>query len=374
VSSQLAVERTIALLLVTCPCVLALATPIIFSVGLIRAARRGILFRSTEVIERLEHVKELIFDKTGTLTTGVMSVREAWCVQEGNVEVVAAGAATEHLAVLAELEKGIEHPVAHALLNFTRLAGVSSTVIMQRECISGRGVSARSEQGDLLMIGSPEWELLKQRIAPAAERIIHRESSSGATLIVYSPKPEVVYLFALSDMLRAESKTVLGYFNKRSMQLSVLSGDLHASTVAIAQQLEIPAAHCFAPYSPEEKSKFVQTHEQQSRCAMIGDGINDIGALKAAHVGIGIIGGAEASLKVADVYLADAGIEKLPLLFTGAQRVMRAVRLALCVSVSYNIVAAIAACTGMIGPLEAAIIMPLSSLTSISFAATRRSF
>lgn len=374
ISSEIAIERTIALLLVTCPCVLALATPIVFSVGLVRAARQGIIFRSTEIIERLEKITDLIFDKTGTLTSGSMSVSDVWRIEGLKVERLFEETQDQELGQLTELELGIEHPVAHALRGYARKFGESQGSFVQRNLVAGRGIHAISSKGGDVFLGSPQWDKLSARLSTEAAQLISQESARGSTVVAFSPRPETVYLFSVSDRLRPESLPTLNFFRARGARISLLSGDLRKTAVSVAAQVSIPEQECFAPCSPEEKAKIVSERERDRRCAMVGDGINDISALSAAHVGIGIIGGAEASMKVADVYLSDGSMEKLPVLFTGANRVMRAVRLGLIISAGYNIIGAYGACTGMIGPLEAAIIMPLSSLTSILFAATRKTF
>lgn len=374
VSMQLAIERTIAFLLVACPCVLALATPIVFSVALIQAARRGVLLRSAEVIERLERVKQVFFDKTGTLTVGEMRVQRIWGPEKKWLD---AGGVSDlrGLELVAQMEQGIEHPVAFALREFIHREGLPDAAqVSEREIVSGSGIRLALQNRFVALIGSPAWAEIRMHLPADALEAIKQESLSGATLVAFVPHPEVVWLFSIADQLRSESRQVVELLRARGLSCSIVSGDLFDTTEAVARELGIASLSCHAPRSPEQKRELIAAETRRTPCLMVGDGINDAAALAAAEVGVGLVGGAESALKVADIYLGSGDLNQLVSVLQGSKRVMRSVRLSLSVSALYNVLGATAAFFGQIGPLEAAVLMPLSSLTSILVAATRRSF
>ena len=377
IDGAMAIERTIALLLVTCPCVLALATPIVFSVSMVRAARRGILFRTSEAIERIETIRQVLFDKTGTLTTGVMSVKAVYKISHDQLSLLSNDQINriDDFTLLYQIELGIEHPIASAIREYLRAnSSVSKRSQIKIEAVEGKGIRATSEGAESILIGSPSWEAITSRITDKGAQVIDELLEGGDSAIVFSPAFANSYLLILGDAVRVESKNVISFFNQRKFEVAIISGDQKVTTDAIGKQLGISTEKCFAPCTPEDKRHKVTELQPRGSIAVVGDGINDVAALSAATLGIGIIGGAEASLKIADVYLSEGTIEKLPMLFTGSLKVMRSVRLSLCISACYNVLGAAGAFWGVIGPLEAAIIMPISSLTSILLASTRRTF
>ena len=181
-------------------------------------------------------------------------------------------------------------------------------------------------------------------------------------------------LFALGNTLYPDAKKTVTALSKRGISLSLLSGDTPSVVKQVAQQLGIPETQAYGGVLPEEKSALIQESESRTPTAMVGDGVNDAAALQAAHVGVGIHGGAEACLRVADVYLAKSGIVALLELIEGSRRTMTIVRRNLAFSAIYNIIGGTLAMLGYIGPLEAAILMPLSSLTVIGNAFLSRTF
>ncbi|HEU4564836.1 MAG TPA: HAD-IC family P-type ATPase, partial [Gemmatimonadaceae bacterium] len=151
----------------------------------------------------------------------------------------------------------------------------------------------------------------------------------------------------------------------RGWSIGLLSGDAPAVVAAAGRALGLDAAECAGGATPEEKLRVVERESRDGPVVMVGDGVNDAAAIAAASVGIGVHGGAEASLATADVYLAEPGLAPLVRLADGASRTMRVIRRNVLFSLAYNLVGATLAMTGVLDPLIAAVLMPISSLTVV---------
>jgi len=173
----------------------------------------------------------------------------------------------------------------------------------------------------------------------------------------------LIRLYLLTAELRAGATELLSALEKRSLTTHLLSGDTKALTRALGLELGIEAENIHAELSPEEKLEYVE--QQAEPTLMIGDGANDAAALIASDVGVAVSGGAEVSMKAADVFLATGSLDSLVELLRAAQVSVRRIKLNLCISVIYNIVGVGGAALGYVSPLVAAILMPLSSLTVV---------
>lgn len=363
VSWGLALENAIALLIVTCPCVLAFATPLTFSLSIARAARRGLLFRRAEALEILPRARTIVLDKTGTLTKGAPQLCAVRIPAEsGQMRELTPAVFAEHrpdlVAAALALEHGNEHPLAHALRTAFSSAQAELPNATAVEAVPGFGVRA-SLDGKL-------WSIGAIRGGKGLE-----EPYSVAELRA-NDSPCARFLF--QDEIRPGARALITDFRAEGREVYLLSGDTPAAVEAVANQVGIPLQNCRASATPEEKAEFVAKLQTHAPTVMIGDGVNDAAAFCAAATGIGFQGGAESALRVADVYLAEAHLPLLSHAFRGSRRVMRIARWNLCFSVMYNILGGTAAMLGLLGPLGAAILMPLSSLTVVSFAILAKSF
>ncbi len=350
-----AVDQAIALLIVTCPCALGLATPLAMTVALGRAAQRGILIKGADTLERLARPGLICFDKTGTLTAGRMSVVE-WVGDETVRPLTAA------------LEAHSSHPVASAL---TQLVPDDHQLSLQATAVQetpGAGIRGRVD-GRSLLIGSERYlaengVTLPPTIARAAETLTARALSP-----VYISQDDVVVAVAgLGDPLRPDTSAALSTLRVGGWDLRLLSGDHRVIVSAIATELEIPADDAVGECTPERKRDWIDGAASAGPVVMVGDGVNDAAALATADVGIAVHGGAEASLAAADVYLRTPGLSAILDLLSAARSTVRAIHVGLAVSLAYNVVAASLAIAGIINPLIAAILMPLSSLTVVAIA------
>lgn len=379
-----ALENAIALLIVACPCALGLATPLAVVAAVGRAARSGILIKGGDALERLASPGVLVLDKTGTLTQGAVSVVQ-WHGESDLQEAVAA------------LEEHASHPFAGALVEFGQAQAaitaadqsahsnidLASTLVEDVEAIPGKGVRGKVN-GKNLWVGSPAW--IKEQGADLPDQwitqILERALSPVAILQTNSSGEVVASAMAgIGDAIQPDAPRVVAELQKAGWQLQIMSGDHPQVVAAVAEKLGMDESHCFGGLSPEQKLTAIeQLREQQSQAPhplpvlMVGDGWNDAAALAAADVGIAVHGSAEASLAAADVFLSTPGLGGVAGLLNGAKRTVRVIRRNLAVSLAYNAVGVALAMTGVLNPLLAAVLMPVSSLTVVSVAWRSRTF
>jgi P-type Cu2+ transporter len=349
-----AVERTVALLIVACPCALGLATPLTLAVAVGRAARRGLLVKDAGALERLSHTSTIVLDKTGTLTGGRPEV-VAWC------------GPPELRPMVAALEARSSHPLARALVRAYaqgRVAEAQDVIERHDGGITG------AVDGNVVGIGSPRWARGRgfEPDAAIAERALELESS-GHTVVVVARDGRVCALAALLDAPRPGALAALDALRASGHRLEILSGDADGPVRRVADLLEVPSEHARGGVDPEGKlARVRELRAGGGQVVMVGDGVNDAAALAAADVGVAVHGGAEASLAAADVYVSRPGLEPLVDLVAIARRTMRTVRLNLGLSLAYNLCLGTLAVTGHVDALVAAIVMPISSATVLGVA------
>ena len=311
----MALTRALTLLIVTCPCALAISVPLTFHRSLSQAAHNGIIVKSDEVFEKLAKAEKVFLDKTGTITLGQLQVTEF--------------SSDRKLAdIICSLEKYSRHPVARALTDFAlKNGGVSVDVKDFRE-IPGKGVEGT--------IGNKFYLITGEEI---------REDG------------KVIASFRVRDGIRKDSKEIIGRLKEQGLGVSILSGDRPHVVEALAREAGIENA--FASVSPEKKVELVKG----KGTVMVGDGANDAMALEGADVGIAVSGAMDISLRASDVYLTTPGLAGVEKLLVLSRETMKVVKRNLILSIVYNSFSVIFVFTGVISPLVAAIVMPVSSLT-----------
>jgi Cu2+-exporting ATPase len=363
---SVALDHAIAMLIVTCPCALALATPLAMTVAIGRAARAGILIRGGDALERLARPGRLVLDKTGTLTEGRLALA-SW-----------SGDARLARAVVA-LERHARHPVAEAFV--AALAAPSSAAaepeVRDVSVTAGGGVEGRVD-GRRLAVGAPAF--VRARLASGASAATppgaDEAAAAGRTPVWVSVDGRAVASAGFADRVRPESAAILAALRARGFRPTILSGDAPAAVDAVGEELGFAAGERRAGATPEEKLEAIERleHDGGERVVMVGDGVNDAAAMARASVGIGVRGGAEACLAAADVFLARPGLGGLVPLVDGSARTLRVIRRGIALSLAYNLVGAGLTLAGRIDPLVAAILMPLSSLSVVLLAWRSRTF
>lgn len=330
------VMRALALVIVTCPCVFGMAIPLSMSFAIRAGARNGLVIKNSNAIERLWSVESIYFDKTGTLTTGEMSVRR---MSADDPEV---------LGLAAALEKDQPHPVAKAIVRALSQWPYRRKTVRQVVAIPGGGVIGW-RNGDEVALKPMD------RLATGLDTSsLH---SQYALFINGSERAQ----FEIGDQPRAEAKGVLDWFRDNQFDVQMLSGDQSSAVMRCGQLLGYASEKLHAAASPEEKAKILRANQRNS--AMVGDGANDAAALAASAVGIAMCGSLEASLRSADVYLIKPNLNAVVDLFKIARKTKIAIYRNLAFSVSFNLVSGALAVSGLMTPLWAAVLMPVSSLT-----------
>ena len=354
-----AIDHTVALLVVTCPCALGMATPLAVSVALRRASKAGVLFKSGEFVEALARPGIIVFDKTGTLTAGQPELL-AWC---GDVNLQ---------APLRAIEACSTHPLARSV---QRAFPENQLPVVDLQELAQGGLRAQIEGRDLL-VGShgllgrelgelPDW----------AERFVAEQAGASRTPVLIARDGIVVAGVAFGDALRPDTKQSLAELRQLGFRFEILSGDDQRVVDAVARDLGIDAAAARGRQSPEAKlERIAQLRQRGERVFMVGDGVNDAGAMAAASVGIAVHGGAEAALGAADVFTTRSGLSVLVDAVVGSRRAVSAIRRGIVISLGYNVVGIALAATGILSPLVAAVMMPLSSISVISLALKARTF
>jgi Cu2+-exporting ATPase len=350
-SAAHALDDALALLIVTCPCALALATPLAITVAVGRAARRGMLIKGGDALELLATPGILVLDKTGTITEGRTALA-AWHGPDWVKPLVLA------------LEEGSSHPLADG---FRRAwSGVVPATVSTSRHVAGGGLEG-TVSGHAVRIGSPRF--VRESMVVIDESLEHVTHTLDRTLtpVHIAVDGVLVAIAGLGDRVREEAFAALQQLRGRGWRTVMLSGDAHDVVASVGRALAFDAPDAIGAVSPEGKLAFVEQLKATSgrTVVMVGDGVNDAAAIAAAHVGIGVHGGAEACLATADIYLTRPGLGALVELTEGAHRTLHVIRRNIALSIGYNLIGAGLAVFGVLTPLIAAILMPTSSITVV---------
>jgi Cu2+-exporting ATPase len=343
------VPAVVAVLIVACPCALALATPAAVTAATDALLRRGVLVARGHLLETMARVTDLALDKTGTLTVGQPQLIAVHRLDHKCDEATV-------LALAAALEVGSNHPIALAI----RAAVPSDAPSLAAETLthtSGGGLIGRVA-GQRLALGRPQWVAEQLGLVVPAPLPPVPDS---ATLVALANDKGWLALIVLADTLRPEAREVLCRFAACGVRLHLLSGDRLEAVAAVASLLPVSVA--LGGLLPEAKHDYlVALRAQGAIVAMVGDGINDAPVLAAAHAGIAMGSGADLTRLTADAVLLSGELTGLWLLYHQAQRTLKVIRQNLRWSFAYNLVAIPVAMAGWVTPWLAGIGMALSSL------------
>ncbi len=329
------IMRSIAVLVIACPCALGLATPAAIAVGLGRAARNGILFRRADSLELFKKINQIVFDKTGTLTTGAFDIKEFKILDAHLKE-------DEFKRILFSLEKYSNHPIAQSLTRAWRT--LPELRWKKIEEIKGHGILAISLDGNEYKAGS-------------------------ATFIGNTPEDHTIWLMKnnlltgwvdMHDEVRPEAREVIAWFKKRNIKTILLSGDRKQNCLDTAAALGIDEV--IAEQSPHQKLEQIERLSHDAVTAMVGDGINDAPALAKASVGISMSDASQIAIQTADVVLMNSGLKKLPLAIQLGRQTYLTIRQNLFWAFFYNIIAIPIAAIGLLTPAIAAAAMAFSDV------------
>lgn len=280
------IYKGLTLLLIGCPCALVISTPAAITSGLAAAARRGALIKGGAALEQLGRVTQVAFDKTGTLTVGkprVTAIHPATGISE-----------SELLTLAAAVEQGATHPLAQAIVREAQVAELAIPTAQSQRALVGSGIEAQVNGERVLICAAGKHP------ADAFAGLINELESAGQTVVLVVRNDDVLGVIALQDTLRADAATAISELNALGVKGVILTGDNPRAAAAIAGELGLEFK---AGLLPEDKVKAVTELNQHAPLAMVGDGINDAPAMKAAAIGIAMGSGTDVALETADAAL-----------------------------------------------------------------------
>ncbi len=355
----------IAVLVISCPCALGIATPAALMVGVGKGAELGILIRSGEVLERVERLTTVVFDKTGTLTRGQPALTQV-IPTTGNTN-------DQVLQLAASLEHGSEHPLAEALLAAAAAQGLELLPVTKFQAQVGEGVQA-DIGGRRLWLGNRS---LAGRFVPRLDEAVlaplQQLETAGHTVMLLGEDTAVLGLLAVADTVRPEAKQAVALLQRRRIQVVMLSGDNRSTAQAIAAQVGI--RDVIAEVRPADKAATVRALQQAGQVvAMVGDGINDAPALATADIGIAIGSGADVAKEAGDLLLLGNDLRDVVTAIGLSRATMTKIRQNLFWAFIYNSLGVPIAALGWLNPMIAGAAMALSSLSVIVNSSLLRRF
>ena len=330
-----AMMRSIAVLVIACPCAMGLATPAAIAVGLGRAARSGILFRNAKSLENFRTIKQVVFDKTGTLTTGLFTIS---AYKSDGIDE------SEFKSIVFSLEKYSNHPIAKCIASSFK----TKDEIRWKKIEEVKGVGMKSEDKN----GNVYW-------AGSFKLATDQTDESNHNVYVLKNNKLIGWI-DLEDEIRTEAKDVIQYLQSKQIKTILLSGDRKDKCDYIAKLLGIDQV--IAEQSPEQKLNVIADLNNKMPTAMVGDGINDAPALSKATIGISLSEASQIAIQSAQVVLMNHGIKKLPLALGLGRHTYVTIKQNLFWAFFYNIIAIPIAAFGYLTPTFGALVMGLSDV------------
>lgn len=330
-----ALMRSIAVLVIACPCAMGLATPAAIAVGLGRAAKTGILFRNATSLETFKNIRQVVFDKTGTLTTGKFKI-SGFNVIVGDEE--------EFKKIVYSLEKYSNHPIAKAIVAEWKSGNEINW--KKTEEIKGLGMQATDKEGNIYFAGSYK----------VAEGLTKDDTHN----VYIVRNGQLLGWIDVKDEIRPEAKQVIDYLHSKNINTILLSGDRQAKCDQLAVQLGIDTV--IAEQTPAQKLEKIDALNKKIPTAMVGDGINDAPALAKATIGISMNDASQIAVQSAQVILMNHGLKNLPTALGLGKHTYLTIKQNLFWAFFYNIIAIPVAAFGLLTPTFGALVMGLSDV------------
>jgi Cu+-exporting ATPase len=373
---QMMVMSSVSVLVIACPCVLGLATPIALFVAVIRAARRGILLKDLDVVDRAEDISVVAFDKTGTLTEGQPEIEKILTIE--NL------AQRDVLQWAASLEQAFDHPFARAFLRKAKEENIKLFPIQEPELVPGKGIRAKiikDQKTMSVVLGNMMW-LYDNSIEPSQvpQNLLWEAEGTGASVLWMAVDSKVMGIFILSDNLRKEAFSLVQDLRAKKWQVGLVTGDAENVAREISKKLQLDFYHFGV--TPDEKSTIVKRLSEKKKKGMdvifpkvlfVGDGINDAPALAEAHLGIALGSGTALAQHSASIILSSPRLSNI----RAALEILRETKVLITQNLSlafvYNLLA-IPIAAGVIyshwgvalNPSIAALAMSLSSISLVA--------
>ncbi|WLD94797.1 heavy metal translocating P-type ATPase [Alkalihalobacillus sp. AL-G] len=349
-----ALEASIAVLVIACPCALGLATPTSIMVGTGKGAEQGILFKGGEYLEGTHKIEAILLDKTGTITKGKPEVTD-WIpiTDEKNL-----------LSFVIAAEKASEHPLAEAIVNYGVEQQADSFIADDFEAIPGHGIKAIVNEKQVL-VGTRKLMNLEQVDFLEYEDKMAALEQDGKTAMLISLDEKLAGIIAVADTVKESSKSAIQSLQDLGIEVYMITGDNKRTAQAIADQTGIDGV--FAEVLPEEKAdKVKELQEKGKRVMMVGDGINDAPALALADIGVAIGTGTDVAIETADITLVGGDLMNLPKAIRLSRKTMTNIKQNLFWALFYNSAGIPIAAVGLLAPWVAGAAMAFSSVSVVS--------
>ena len=297
-----ALARGIAVLVISCPCALGLATPVAIMVGNGMGAKNGIMFKTSASLEEAGKTQVVILDKTGTITGGQPKV----------TEMITASSVSEMelLQNAYSLEVKSEHPLARAIVTYAENQSLTAENLQDFTVFPGTGLEGVTAAGEVLCAGNEAFIRSKAQITLQLQNTAQKLASEGKTPLFFAKNGLLLGIIAVSDVIRPESKQAINQMHQMGIRTIMLTGDNQRTAEAIAGQAGVD--HVVAGVLPNEKEKVIRQLKTRYRVMMVGDGINDAPALTAADTGVAIGAGTDIAIDAADVVLMKNSLLDVP--------------------------------------------------------------
>lgn len=323
-----AFKRCLALITIACPCAIAFGAPLAHSLGLKKAMSHGFFIRSGGVFEKLSSIKKVVFDKTGTLTSSDLTLMQTY----------PANLSEDYKSILLGLEKNSLHPVANSL---RKTWNTTSVLNLQAVETAGEGVSVNFDDH--------VYRVSRPKVIVENEMLQVDFTCDGKAL---------AYLY-FAERVAPEAHQVVQKFREEEFDVMMLTGDSRGRAIEVAKTVGIRPAFVFSEQSPASKKEVIQ---KNNPCLYIGDGLNDLQALQEAYVSFAVRGPFEATMQASDVYAPQKNLNALVELVELSKQVHRTLKTNLFFAIFYNTTGGILSLLGLVNPLVAAVLMPISSL------------
>jgi heavy metal translocating P-type ATPase len=343
------IVRGVTILIVFCPCAMLLSTPTAVAAAIGAAARRGILIKGGEILERVGSLDTVVFDKTGTITLGKPFLKDIRCYNGWQ--------RNQLLAIAAGIEKRSEHHLAKAIIQEAEKEGVSFIEPTVWEPVIGQGIVAKKDD-EIFLLGN-RW-LIKNRdimLTREQEEYCIENQGAGATVVFIAANGDIVGIITIQDPIREGAKEAIEALQREQIKKVVLlTGDATAVGNAVGAEVNIPVIH--GDLLPDDKVKYVETYQRDGfKVAMLGDGINDAPALAKADIGIAMgYSGTDIAIEAADIVLLSDDLKKIPETIRKSRKAIRTIWQNIVVANVINLAAIILAASGLLGPVAAAIV------------------
>ncbi len=372
-----ALTSAVAVLVISCPCALGLATPVAIMVGTGKGAEMGILFKSAEALENLRNVGTVVLDKTGTVTRGKPAVTDIVAAVRADGSSVMSEKALLKLA--AALERQSEHPLAEAIMAKCETRGIVARMVEDFAAVPGRGVTAREGQN---AIAAGNVRLMNELGAEVPAGLAEQFATEGKTPLFFAKNGELVGTIAVADEVKETSAEAIAALRKLGVDVRMLTGDNRVTAEAIARRVGLNSEQVIADVLPADKERHVrELQDAGGKVAMVGDGINDSPALARADVGLAIGTGADIAKEGADVVLMRSDLMDVARAIELSRATIRNIKQDLFWALFYNGIGIPLAAgvffplTGwQLSPMFGAAAMSLSSVCVVSNALRLKSF